>query len=252
MTHWKVRLRAASLHLAASALLALTAAALVFAVWYPYPYSQVSGGRELFTLVVAVDVMLGPLLTFAIFNRAKPPDELRRDLAVIVLLQLAALGYGLWTVFVARPVYLVFEIDRFRVVHAVEVGEALLPRAPAGLHTLPLFKTGVLSVRPFASADESMEATLAALQGVDLAARPDLWQPYLAAASQIRATAKPAAHLLNRFPAQAEIIHAAFVKSGRTAEGLLSVPLASRKLFWTVLLDAHSLEVVGFVPVDSF
>ena len=47
-------------------------ALLVFAVWYPYPYREISGGRDLFLLVVAVDVVLGPLITFAVFNRAKP------------------------------------------------------------------------------------------------------------------------------------------------------------------------------------
>lgn len=250
--HWKERLRAAGIHLAASLMIALLSAALVFAVWYPYPYSEVSGGRELFSLLVSVDVVLGPLLTFAIFNRAKPIKELRRDLSVVVLLQLIALGYGLWTVFVARPVYLVFEIDRFRVVHAIDVSEELLPRAPDGLTTLPLFGQRLLAVRPFASAAESAEATIAALQGVDLAARPDLWQPYPAAAARVRGAAKPAASLLSRFPEQTTVIDEAFAKTGRSAEALLSLPLASRKFFWTVLLDAQTLKVVGFVPLDSF
>ena len=79
--------------------MALLAAALVFGLWYPYPYREISGGRELFFIIVAVDVVMGPLLTFAVFNRKKPLKELKRDLGVIVLLQLAALGYGLWTVF---------------------------------------------------------------------------------------------------------------------------------------------------------
>lgn len=250
--HWKERLRAAGIHLTASLLIALLAAALVFAVWYPYPYREISGGRELFSLLVSVDVVLGPLLTFAIFNRAKPAKELRRDLSVVVLLQLVALGYGLWTVFVARPVYLVFEIDRFRVVHAIDVSEELLPRAPEGLTALPVFGQGLLAVRPFASAAESAEATIAALQGVDLAARPDLWQSYPAAAARVRDAAKPAANLVSRFPQQSKVIDEALAKTGRSTDHLLSLPLASRKYFWTVLLDSQSLEVVGFVPLDSF
>lgn len=39
------------------------AATLVFAVWYPYPYREISGGRSLFEMVVAIDVVMGPLLT---------------------------------------------------------------------------------------------------------------------------------------------------------------------------------------------
>jgi len=252
MNHWKERVRAAAIHLTASLLIALLAAALVFAVWYPYPYSELSGGRELFSLLVVIDVILGPLLTLAVFNRAKPAKELRLDLAVVVLFQLAALSYGLWTVFVARPVHLVFEVDRFRVVHAVAVAGELLHRAPAGLTTLPLFGQGLLAVRPFSSANESVEATMAALQGVDLAARPDLWQPYMVAASRVRGVAKPATGLIARFPEQTKVINEAFVKTGRSVNRLLSVPLVSRKFFWTVLLDAQTLDVVGFVPLDSF
>lgn len=252
MNLWKERLSAAAIHLAASLLMALLAAALVFAVWYPYPYSEVSGGRALFSLVVMVDVILGPLLTLAIFNRAKPVRELRRDIAVVVLIQVAALGYGLWTVFVARPVHLVFEVDRFRVVHAVDVVTELLPRAPVELKKVPLFGRGLLAVRPFSSADESAEATIAALHGVDLAARPDLWQSYAAGAAQVRKTAKPAADLIVRFPQHAKAINDALVKTGRSINRLSSVPLVSRNSFWTVLLDTRTLEVVGFLPLDSF
>ena len=77
---WRQRLRAAGVHLGLCALVALMAAVLVFFLWYPYPYRVISGGRELFQLVVGVDVIVGPLITFAIFDRAKPRTELRRDL----------------------------------------------------------------------------------------------------------------------------------------------------------------------------
>ena len=51
---WRSRFRAASIHLALSALVAALAALLVFAIWYPYPYREISSGRELFMLVVTV------------------------------------------------------------------------------------------------------------------------------------------------------------------------------------------------------
>ena len=127
---WRPRLRAATLHLSLSVLVAVASALLVFALWYPYPYRDISGGRELFQLVVSVDIVLGPLLTLAVFNRAKPSRELRRDLAVIVLLQFAGLAYGLWTVHLARPVHMVFEYDRFRVVHQVEIPVELADKVP--------------------------------------------------------------------------------------------------------------------------
>jgi hypothetical protein len=137
MGSWNDRFKAAGIHLCISIVIALLAAALVFYFWYPYPYREISGGRELFMILITVDVILGPSITLAIFNRAKPRRELRRDLAIVGLIQLAALGYGLWTVFIARPVHLVFEIDRFRVVHAVDVPSDLMDKVRPGSMRCP-------------------------------------------------------------------------------------------------------------------
>jgi hypothetical protein len=249
---WKDRLKASGIHLGISLAIALLAALLVFGVWYPYPYREISGGRELFMLVVIVDVILGPLITLAVFNRAKPWSELRRDLAVVALLQLGALGYGLWTVFSARPVHMVFEYDRFRVVHAIEVPTELLAKTPPGVNALPLMGPTLLSLRPFKDAQENMDATFAALQGLSLASRPDLWQPYAAAADDIRKQAKPVAALKLRFASQASAIDAVLAGTGRHPEILAYLPMVGRKSFWTVFIDPVSAEVLAFMPLDSF
>lgn len=243
---------AAGIHLGLSVLVAGLAAWLVFGVWYPYPYREISGGRELFLIVVAVDVILGPLLTLTVFNVKKPIKELRRDLAVIAVLQLAALGYGLWTVAVARPVHLVFEIDRFRVVHAIDVPEEELQQAPAGLDRLPMAGPTLLSLRDFANEKESFEATMAAMQGVSLSARPGLWQAYEKSKSRILESARPLEQLKNRFPDRATEIDAVLKSVGRAATSVSYVPMVGRQTFWTVLLDSNTAEVIAFVPIDSF
>jgi len=250
-TFWDGRLKAAGIHLAISVAIAALAAWLVFFVWYPYPYRDISGGRELFTLVVVIDVVMGPLLTLAVFNLNKPHKELRRDLAVIAVLQLAALGYGLWTVAAARPVHLVFEMDRFRVVHAIEVEPELLKRAAPALQQLPLTGPTLLSIRPFKDSQESFDATMAALQGLSLGARPDLWQSYEQAKPQIIAAAKPVAELRKRFPARAgEIDNALKSAPANAPAGYL--PLVGRNTFWTVIVNTNTAEVLAFVPLDPF
>lgn len=250
---WRTRLRAATIHLGLSALVAATAALLVFALWYPWPYREISGGRELFQLVVAVDVALGPLITFAIFNRAKPRTELRRDLAVVALLQVAGLAYGLWTVHLARPVHLVYEIDRFRVVHQVDIPEELVDRAPPGIAIAPAGGPTLIALRPFRSEQERVDFTVEALRGVSLSARPELWQPYEAARDRVLHAAKPVAELKSRFPQSAGAIDEALRKSGREPARAAYLPLVARKAqAWTVLLDAGTAEVIGFVPLDSF
>jgi hypothetical protein len=249
---WKDRLRASGIHFCISLAVASLAALLVFLVWYPYPYREVSGGRELFLILVSVDVVLGPLITLMIFNRSKPRRELVRDLAIVGLIQLSALAYGMWTVFVARPVHLAFEIDRFRVIHAVDVPVEMMEQAPPELQSLPLFGQSVLAVRPFRSAEESYEATMAALQGVHLGARPDLWQAYPQARMRVLLAAKPAAQLKQRFPEQTDLIDPAIARTGQSVESLVTLPLVGRSSYWTVLLDSATAEVVGFIPLDSF
>ncbi|MCX7276968.1 MAG: pilus assembly protein [Burkholderiales bacterium] len=252
MLYWKDRFRASAIHLALCLCVALLAGLLVLGVWYPYPYREISGGRELFMLVVAVDVVLGPLLTFAIFTRSKPWRVLRRDLAVIALFQLAGLGYGLWTVYLARPVHLVFDISRFQVVHAVDVPAVLLDKTPPGIRALPLDGPSLLSVRPFKDNNEKIDVTLAAMGGVDEAARPDLWQSYAAGQAGVLKFGKPTAELKARFPDQAAAIDQVLAAAGHTEQSTLYLQLVGRKSFWTVFVDARTAQVVAFLPLDSF
>ena len=250
--HWKDRFQASAVHFVLSLAVSLLAAALVFGLWYPYPYREISGGRELFSLIVMVDVVMGPLLTLAVFNRKKSAFQLKLDLAIIALLQMAALGYGLWTVFVARPVHLVFEYDRFRAVHAIEVEKSLLGKAPAHLRSLPIAGPKLLSLRDFKDGNEQGDLTMAALAGVQLAARPELWQDYAVAQTAVLAAGKPISQLRTRFAAQTGAIDAAIAQTGRAEAALKFVPLVGYKSFWTVLVDAQNAQPLAYLPIDSF
>ena len=249
---WRDRIKASAIHLCISLFVALVAGVLVFGVWYPHLYREISGGRELFLILVSVDVVLGPLITLAVFNRTKPWPVLRRDLVVVALVQLAALGYGLWTVSLARPVHIVFESDRLTLVHAVDIDPALLAKIPPGIVALPLTGPTRLSLRPFKNSQENMEATLAALQGVPLAVRVDLWQPYSNAVPDILKAAKPVRELKARFKDHSEAIDGLLRAVGRNPENMLYLPLVGRKAFWTAILDPVTADVVATLPLDPF
>lgn len=252
MINWKERCQASGIHFSISLAIAALAALLVFAIWYPYPYREISGGRELFLIVVTVDVILGPLITLAVFNRKKSWTELRRDLAVVGLIQLGALGYGLWTVAVARPVHLVFEIDRFRAVHAIEVPEDLLGHQPERVKAMPWLGPTLLAVRPFRDSQENMNATMAALEGMQMGTRPDLWEPYEDAKSRVLEAAQPVSDLKRRFADRAGEIDSVLRAAGKSPEGLGYLPMVGRASFWTVFVDLASAEVVTFMPLDPF
>lgn len=249
---WKARLQAAGVHLILCLLVAMVTATVVFGLWYPYPYRESSSGRELFLILISVDAALGPVVTFTVFNRNKPRATLARDLAIVGVLQLAALGCGLWAVYFARPVHLVFESDRFSVVHAIEIPEELLMQAPAEYRDMPMTGPTMLSLRPWRDNAEKAQATMLALQGFPLNARADLWQSYDLARPDVLAQAKSMALLRTKFPHRQAEIDAAVQESGLPEQELRYLPMVERKSFWTVLIDAKNAEIRGYIPLDPF
>lgn len=246
------RLKAMGVHACISLLFAAGAAILVFLVWFPYPYREISGGRELFFLVVGVDVVLGPLITFILFNPDKTRRALMLDLSLVALLQLTALAYGLWSVSVARPVYVAFEYNRFRVVHAIDIPEEMLDKADRSFHRLPWTGPRPIALRNFRDAQEQLDATVAALNGLQLASRPDLWVPYDQARPSVLKESRPLTALRAHIPEQAELIDAWVQQAGRPITSLAYVPMVGRKTFWTVILDAQTADILGYLPIDSF
>ncbi len=255
-SRFKPALKAATVHLLLSLFVAVLCAALVFGVWYPFPYRELMGGRELFLLVVSVDVVCGPLLTIVLYNPAKPPAELWRDLGLVALIQLAALLYGLHTVMVARPVHLVFESDRFNAVSAIDVDDTALAKAPAPWNTLPLFGPTIIGAREPKDGDERIKSLDMSLQGVEPSMRPDWWQPLQSSQAQILQKAKPLTELRKRYSGKTDVVQkidAAVKDSGKAETDLRWLPLTSRRdKDWVTLLDAQTGMPLAYAAVDGF
>ena len=228
------------------------AALLVFGVWYPSPWRQLLGVAGVFGLVVGVDLVCGPLLTLVLASPKKSRKERWVDLSLVGTIQLVALAYGLWAVFAARPVALVFEVDRLTIVSANEVQIDRLSSAPEGLRALPWAGIQLAATRKPKSSDENMESLDMSLQGVTPAMRPDWWLPYEAAKPEVVKRAKPLADLLKARPQQAALLESAAAKTGLPKDQLLYLPLTfSKSLDWTALLNPAG-DMVGYAPVDGF
>jgi len=244
------RARAAGLHLFISAAVAALAAALVFGLWYPDIYRLAAGGRDLFLLVTSVDVVLGPLLTFAVFDLAKGWKHLRRDLAIIGVIQASALVYGMHTVYVVRPVAMVFEVDRFRVITAADVYEPELPKALPGYQTLPLTGPWLLGTRDPKAGDEHTNAIFMGLSGIDRANRPIFWQSYADSRSDVLARARPVSKLLAYYPLRAVEFREALAEMKADEATARFLPLAARG-DWVIVLDAKG-NLLGHIKADGF
>jgi hypothetical protein len=252
-THLKSRLTAAAVHLGLSLGVAALAALLVFKIWYPYPYNEISGGRELFLLIVAVDVVLGPLLTLAVFNVAKRRRDLVLDVSIIALLQTAALVYGLWTVFIARPVYLVHEVDRFQVVIAADVDRLELQQAPVELRDLPIWGVRTIGVRKARDSEEMLKSIELAMAGKDVSMRPGWWVPMGPSQRAILAErGKPVDSLRTKGPEAEQKLRDVLKGISVPESDLWTFPVVARSSGWSVLVNRKTQKIEGFVPIDGF
>jgi hypothetical protein len=241
---------AAGIHLLISAGVAGLAALLVFGLWYPGPFRLLAGGRNLFLLVTTVDVILGPVLTFSVFNPNKGVRHLRWDLAVIGFVQLAALGYGLHTVFIARPIAMVFEVDRLRMVTANDVSTKELPAALPAYRNLPLTGPLLLSTRPPSAGAEHNDALWKALEGTDVSSRPSFWQPYEQTKSRALAKSRPLSVLLDHYPARAAEFQDRLTRLHADPSTGRFLPAVARG-DWVAVLDPTG-DVLGYLPADGF
>lgn len=245
------RARAALIHLALSAAVGAVAAVLVFALWYPSPYRDISGGRELFTLVITIDIVVGPLITLLVYDRRKPRAELARDLGVVALLQVAALAYGLHSVALARPAVVALEGSRLRVVRAIDLADADLSLAPEGLRALSWTGPQLVATRA-PRPEEALEAIDRGLAGEDIGMRPAFWRAPSATGDAFARAAKPLDALAQRDAPTRERVQAAAAATGLARDQLGYLPILARRTDWTALVDRRSGTVVGFVNVDGF
>lgn len=99
------RLRYFVFHLACSLLVGFALLALVFGVWYPAPLASAEGVTTIFLMLLAIDVIVGPLLSLLVYKEGK--KTLKMDLSVIILLQMLALSYGVYAIAQSRPAWIV-------------------------------------------------------------------------------------------------------------------------------------------------
>ena len=240
------RFRAALIHALFSLVLLGIALYLVFVLWYPAPLSEAVGVTDIYYLMLAVDLVLGPALTFVVFKF----DRVRLvfDLVVILLVQMTFYVYGLMIVSQGRPEWLVFVVDDFELVRQVDIDRrAQAEFSPEFRQTLwdgPRWVAAVYSDDPgVARVQKEDEMFL----GISLATRPEAYVPLHSRAERMLAESRSISELSgHNDPALIES------ELSRFPEAKSWLPMKGFERDMVVLLDdaGDVLGVVSLAPWD--
>ena len=172
---FKHKLKASLIHLGLSILLVgLVIGSLLF-FFFPQLFIGVSDFKEIAMIIISVDLILGPLLTFVVFQPKK--KTLIFDLSVIAAIQLSALVYGAYALYEVHPVYVTFNIDRFTIVSAKD---AEPEKAQYDEYKVSKLTTGKLAfARMPVDIEKRNDIALGAAMGAgDLDIHTEYYEPY--------------------------------------------------------------------------
>ena len=242
------RYRAALIHFGLSLAIVGSVFLVVYFLWYPGPLFARGGGLDLFLVIALVDVTIGPLITLIIFKSGK--WGLRFDLVVIALLQVSALAYGVYIVFQARPVWLVFVRDRFEVVRANYVLEPAKAKPPFDKVSLtgPRIAGAVLPKDP----GEQFRLALTAASGFDVQSYPQFYVPYEEVRAEAAAKGKPISELRRLNAADAGRIDRAMASLGRKDTEVAFLPVRAGKKDLVMFIDARSGAILQLAPFEAW
>jgi hypothetical protein len=244
------RYKASSIHFLISASIVSAIFAVIFFAWYPGPTFRIAGAMSIVTVLVGVDLVLGPTLTLIVYKEGK--RGLKFDLVVIALVQLAALVYGSYTFYQERPYYMVYAVDRFNLVTEKQVDKSEI-RYPELLDK----KFGEV-IRVFARLPEDPEEFQVFLDSVmfdgapDLEARPEYWEPYENGKGIILDATKPLENLNVSTDQDERRVQQAIAKFQDKHPSLGYVPIGTLDEDIGMVMDMDSAEALGVIDVDPW
>ncbi len=238
-------------HFAVSAAVVGTIMLTTLCLWYPPPLASLQGLGTILVLLAVVDLSLGPLCTLLIASPKKRPAHIARDVALIGLVQAAALAYGVHTVWIARPAYIVFNKDRFDVVSASELEHEYFGGRTAGeFASPPIGRARWVHAVPPSSLDERNKLLLQATTGgPDLRHYPSLYHQWPKDTEGVRARLKPLEKLSTLSAENAAAVAEVVVNSGLPQDRLAYLPLVGRSRIGVVVVKRDDLSVIETLDI---
>ncbi len=170
----KIKLKASFIHLALSAIIISALMSLVILFWFPSIFLGITNFKEVALILVIIDLILGPLLTFVVFNPNK--KSLKFDLSVIVSIQFAALTYGLYMLYLSHPLYITYYENSFNIITAKQASPE---KAKYNDLKISKFSSPTLAYLDIADNETKDQLFNEMLNGdADIEARAEYYKPY--------------------------------------------------------------------------
>lgn len=240
----KFRVKAFLIHLLLSVLVAGVGVLLIYLIWYPAPFAKAVGVTKIFFILLAVDVILGPLLTFLLASPKKSKRALLTDFSLIIIVQLAAYLYGMSYIASGRPVWVAYDNVRFEIADAVMLKNT--EPNHSNYHASWFSGPKMVAVRPWKDAAEQMERISAELSGSPPSANPNLYVPIEHVWERMIEKQSSLSELAKINHISVEQIQADYP----TATGYL--PMVAPAVDMAVMIDANKRRVLGIADLNPY
>lgn len=230
-------------HLSISFLIALLVIGLVFFIWYPSPLATAVGVTHIFLMMLAIDVIVGPLLGLLVYKQGK--KSLKFDLTVIIAIQISALLYGVYSIEQGRPAWLVYNVDRFELVRKNELVDTNIQQAQPQFQKPSWFKPQYVATEFAKDTQQRNDEMFAEVfSGISIAQRPERYVELTQAKNQIQQRALPLVELQRYNPkTDVEKTLAKYPKADAW------LPLKANAVDMVVLLNKETAEVIKIVDL---
>lgn len=171
---YKNKIKASLIHLLLSAIVISALISLTLIFWFPTPFLGVTNFKDIALMLIVIDLILGPLLTFVVFNPMK--KNLRFDLSVIVAIQIMGLSYGTYMLYLTHPVYVTYYDDSFNIITATHARPEKAKLDEFRISTLSSPRLAYMQVPDKETEDKIFNDMFDG--DVDIEARVDYYKPY--------------------------------------------------------------------------
>ncbi len=242
------KIKAFSAHLILSLL--LISSFFLFAIyqWFPHSSLELSGIKEILYIIIGADLVLGPALTFMVFNPAK--KSLKFDLIAIIVLQLSMFVYGAYTVYIAHPVYLTFTVDRFTLVSA---RDARPESAKFDEYKIPKYSKAVYAyVESPKTTKERNELLFSSMEGgLDLDTFSEYYLPYNENIKNIISKGWDAKRIFTSNEQKEQL--SSFLKENNiNQDDIVFLPAQGKAKFMTYVVDKKTAKPIKVFDIDPW